>query len=417
MIFRRFTLYTLLAASFIGSAVSLDTARFGLATKVDTMYAKWVLSSSQRNWVSQFKGPADSLAGASLAVSDEVLKQRLAVLDKRSPMDLRYTPDVRNAIGMYVLRKKDLVARVMGRGRYYFPIFEAGLDRYDLPLELRALPMIESALNPLATSPAGAKGLWQFMYATGKLQGLEIGSYVDERSDPVKSTDAACRYLKRLYEMFGNWELALAAYNAGPGNVSKAIRASGGKNNYWEVRPYLPRETRMYVPNFIAANYALAYGGLHGIKPDLPPATFFDVDTVNVTATLDLNVAAAEFSVDTTLIKVLNPMYKLQIIPAPKDGKMYPLVLPRAAVASFHECADSAYAATNKTRVRAEAPEIQTTTVSSAPASSPKRHTVRSGETLSAIARKYGVRVSDIQKWNGLRGTTIQIGQRLIVKK
>jgi membrane-bound lytic murein transglycosylase D len=417
MIFRRFTLYTLLAASFIGSAVSLDTARFGLATKVDTMYAKWVLSSSQRNWVSQFKGPADSLAGASLAVSDEVLKQRLAVLDKRSPMDLRYTPDVRNAIGMYVLRKKDLVARVMGRGRYYFPIFEAGLDRYDLPLELRALPMIESALNPLATSPAGAKGLWQFMYATGKLQGLEIGSYVDERSDPVKSTDAACRYLKRLYEMFGNWELALAAYNAGPGNVSKAIRASGGKNNYWEVRPYLPRETRMYVPNFIAANYALAYGGLHGIKPDLPPATFFDVDTVNVTATLDLNVAAAEFSVDTTLIKVLNPMYKLQIIPAPRDGKMYPLVLPRAAVASFQECADSAYAATNKTRVRAETPEIQTTTVSSAPASSPKRHTVRSGETLSAIARKYGVRVSDIQKWNGLRGTTIQIGQRLIVKK
>jgi len=417
MIFRRFTLYTLLAASFIGSAVSMDTARFGLATKVDTMYAKWVLSSSQRNWVSQFKGPADSLAGASLAVSDEVLKQRLAVLDKRSPMDLRYTPDVRNAIGMYVLRKKDLVARVMGRGRYYFPIFEAGLDRYDLPLELRALPMIESALNPLATSPAGAKGLWQFMYATGKLQGLEIGSYVDERSDPVKSTDAACRYLKRLYEMFGNWELALAAYNAGPGNVSKAIRASGGKNNYWEVRPYLPRETRMYVPNFIAANYALAYGGLHGIKPDLPPATFFDVDTVNVTATLDLNVAAAEFSVDTTLIKVLNPMYKLQIIPAPRDGKMYPLVLPRAAVASFQECADSAYAATNKTRVRAETPKIQTTTASSAPASSPKRHTVRSGETLSAIARKYGVRVSDIQKWNGLRGTTIQIGQRLIVKK
>jgi membrane-bound lytic murein transglycosylase D len=381
------------------------------------MYAKWALSSSQRNWVSQFKGPADSLAGASLAVSDEVLRQRLAVLDKRSPMDLRYTPDVRNAIAMYVLRKKDLVARVMGRGRYYFPIFEAGLDRYDLPLELRALPMIESALNPLATSPAGAKGLWQFMYATGKLQGLEIGSYVDERSDPVKSTDAACRYLKRLYDMFGNWELALAAYNAGPGNVSKAIRASGGKTNYWEIRPFLPRETRMYVPNFIAANYALAYAGLHGIKPDLPPATFFDVDTVNVTATLDLNVAAAKFSVDTTLLKVLNPMYKLQVIPAPRDGKMYALVLPRAAVASFQECADSAYAASNKSRVRAEAPEPQTTTASSAPASSPKRHTVRSGETLSAIARKYGVRVSDIQKWNGLRGTTIQIGQRLIVKK
>ena len=387
------------------------TARFGLATKVDTMYAKWALSSSQRNWVSQFKGPVDSLAGASLSVSDEVLKQRLAVLD------LRYTPDVRNAVAMYVVRKKEHMARVMGRGRYYFPIFEAGLDRYNLPLELRALPMIESALNPLATSPAGAKGLWQFMYATGKLQGLEIGSYVDERSDPVKSTDAACRYLKRLYDMFGNWELALAAYNAGPGNVSKAIRASGGKTNYWEIRPYLPRETRMYVPNFIAANYALAYGGLHGIKPDLPPATFFDVDTVNVTATLDLNVAAAEFSVDTTLLKVLNPMYKLHVVPAPRDGKMYPLVLPRAAVASFQECADSAYLATSKARTRPEIPEQTATAANSSSSSSPRRHTVRSGETLSAIARKYGVRVSDIQRWNGLRGTTIQIGQRLIVKK
>lgn len=381
------------------------------------MYAKWALSSSQRNWISQFKGPVDSLAGASLGVSDEVLKQRLAVLDKRSPMDLRYTPDVRNAVAMYVVRKKDLVARVMGRGRYYFPIFEAGLDRYNLPLELRALPMIESALNPLATSPAGAKGLWQFMYATGKLQGLEIGSYVDERSDPVKSTDAACRYLKRLYDMFGNWELALAAYNAGPGNVSKAIRASGGKTNYWEIRPYLPRETRMYVPNFIAANYALAYGGLHGIKPDLPPATFFDVDTVNVTATLDLNVAAAEFSVDTTLLKVLNPMYKLHVVPAPREGKMYPLVLPRAAVASFQECADSAYMATSKARTRPEIPEQTAMAAQSNSSGSTKRHTVRSGETLSAIARKYGVRVSDIQKWNGLRGTTIQIGQRLIVKK
>jgi membrane-bound lytic murein transglycosylase D len=421
MIFRTLLLYLGLVLSVgslaLPSSAADTTARFGLATKVDTMYAKWALSSSQRNWVSQFKGPVDSLAGTALTLSDEVLKQRLAVLDKRSPMDLRYTPDVRNAVAMYVVRKKDLVARMMGRGRYYFPIFEAGLDRYNLPLELRALPIIESALNPLATSPVGAKGLWQFMYATGKMQGLEIGSYVDERSDPVKSTDAACRYLKRLYEMFGNWELALAAYNAGPGNVSKAIRASGGKTNYWEIRPYLPRETRMYVPNFIAANYALAYGGLHGIKPDLPPATFFDVDTVNVTATLDLNIAAAEFSVDTTLLKVLNPMYKLSLIPAPRDGKMYPLVLPRAAVASFQECADSAYLATSKARTRPEIPEQTATAAKSSVNSSTKRHTVRSGETLSVIARKYGVRVSDIQKWNGLRGTTIQIGQRLIVKK
>lgn len=417
---RSFALTFLIVVCAFTKAAALpsDTiARFGLATKVDTMYAKWVLSGSQRNWSSQLKGPVDTLAGASLGVSDELLKQRLAVLDKRSPMDLRFTPDVKNAVAMYVVRNKQHVARIMGRGKYYFPIFEASLDRYNLPMELRALPMIESALNPLATSPAGAKGLWQFMYATGKLQGLEIGSYVDERSDPVKSTDAACRYLKRLYDMFGNWELALAAYNAGPGNVSKAIRASGGKTTYWEIRPYLPRETRMYVPNFIAANYALAYAGLHGIKPETPPATFFDVDTVNVTSALDLNIAAAQFSVDTTLIKVLNPMYKLQVIPAPRDGKVYSLVLPRAAVASFQECADSAYAATSKARTRPEIPEQTASASAPKSSSSPKRHTVRSGETLSVIARKYGVKVSDIQRWNGLRGTTIQIGQRLIVKK
>ena len=234
-------------------AAATDSSLHGLATKVDTMYAKWLLSGNERNWTSQFKVSVDSLAGASLELSDEVIKQRLAALDRRSPMDLRYNTDVKNAIAMYVVRKKDLVSRVMGRGRYYFPIFEAALDQYNLPMELRALPMIESALNPLATSPAGAKGLWQFMYATGKIQGLEIGNYVDERSDPVKSTDAACRYLLKLFDMFDNWELALAAYNAGPGNVAKAIRASGGKTNYWEVRPYLPKETRSYVPNFIAA--------------------------------------------------------------------------------------------------------------------------------------------------------------------
>lgn len=402
--------------AFRGAAPA-DTARFGLATKVDTMYAKWLMRSTERNWSSEFKGPIDTLAGTTLGISDEVLKQRLAALDKRSPMDLRLTPDVRNAIAMYVVRKKDLVARVMGRGRYYFPMFEAALDQYNLPMELRALPMIESALNPLATSPAGAKGLWQFMYATGKMQGLEITSYVDERSDPMKSTDAACRYLKRLYDMFGNWELALAAYNAGPGNVTKAIRASGGKTNYWEIRPFLPKETRYYVPNFIAANYALAYGGLHGIFPDMPPATFFDVDTVQVTAALDLNEAANHFSVDSTLLKVLNPMYKLHVIPAPRDGKMYALVLPKAAVASFQECADSAYSASNRRNMRPEVPEAPTARDAGPAPSRSRTHTVRAGDTLSSISKKYGVKVSDLQRWNGLRGTTIQTGQRLTVSK
>ena len=387
--------------------------RYPLASKADSLYAVWLNSRAEQTFVHHAIKSVDTSAADILGVSDAVIAQRLATLDQRSPIDLRFTPYVKNSIQFYLGRRKSFLSRVIGRSSYYFPIFEAALDRYNMPMELKYLPIIESAMNPAATSPVGAKGLWQFMYATGKLQGLEISSYVDERMDPVKSTDAACRYLKKMYDLYGSWEMALAAYNAGPGNVSKAIRYSGGRTTYWEIRPYLPRETRNYVPAFIAAVYAMNYAGLHGVKAELPPTTFFDVDTVHATAPVGLYDVAHVLSIDSTLMTVLNPQYKLHHVPGPKEGKTYSFVLPRSAVPAYIAFSDTLYATTAARLKKTPLPPAAQVASSG---SSSKTHTVRSGDTLGAIAKNYGVRVSDIQRWNGLRGTTIRIGQKLKVK-
>ncbi len=400
--------------SLFGHSGDSLVPKFPLANKADSLYARWLNSRAEQTFVHHAIKGNDSAASDILGVSDAVVAQRLATLDQRSPMDLRFTPDVKNSIQFYLGRRKEFLSRVIGRSTYYFPIFESALDRYNMPMELKYLPIIESAMNPSATSPVGAKGLWQFMYATGKLQGLEISSYVDERMDPYKSTDAACRYLKKMYDMFGSWELALAAYNAGPGNVSKAIRYSGGKTTYWEIRPYLPRETRNYVPAFIGAVYAMNYAGLHGVKAEMPPTTFFDVDTIHATAAVGLYDVAQVLSIDSTLITLLNPQYKLQHVPGPKEGKTYSFVIPKNAIPAYIAFSDTLYA-TTAFRLK-KAPLPPPTQVASGSGSSARIHTVRSGDTLGAIAKKYGVRVSDLQRWNGLRGTTIRIGQKLKVR-
>ena len=416
---RRFLVLFVLTSTMALQAAVMDSIvpKFPLATKADSAYAAWLNSRAEKTFTHHAIKSVDTNAADILGVSEAVIAQRLATLDQRSPMDLRFTPDVKNSIQFYLGRRKEFLGRVIGRSSYYFPIFEAALDRYNMPMELKYLPIIESAMNPSATSPVGAKGLWQFMYATGKLQGLEISSYVDERMDPYKSTDAACRYLKKIYDIFGSWELALAAYNAGPGNVSKAIRYSGGRTTYWEIRPYLPKETRNYVPAFIGAVYAMNYAGLHGVRAELPPTTFFDVDTVNATAAVGLYDVAAVLSIDSTLITVLNPQYKLHHVPGPtKEGKVYSFVIPKAAMPAYVAFSDTLYATTAHRLAKAPLPPPTQVASGSSGSSSSKYHTVRSGDTLGAIAKKYGVRVSDIQRWNGMRGTTIRIGQKLKVK-
>ncbi len=214
--------------------------------------------------------------------SDSVYRERIAQMNDQSPFEYIYNGEVRKFIELYSARKRKLTARILGLAQIYFPLFEEQLDKFNMPLELKYLAVIESALNPTANSPAGAKGLWQFMYGTGRVYGLKVSSYVDDRYDPYKATIAACEHLTDLYDIYGNWSLALAAYNSGAGNVNKAIRRSGGMKNFWAIHNYLPRETRSYVPAFIAASYVMTYANEHKIYPVDPGILYYEVDTVTV---------------------------------------------------------------------------------------------------------------------------------------
>lgn len=215
-----------------------------------------------------------------LPLTDSIFEHYMHDLDARTPFEMSYNPIVRKYLERYLKYGTQRLSRMMAHGEYYFPMFEEHLDKYNMPLELKYLAIVESALNPKARSYVGATGLWQFMYSTGKIYDLKVNSYVDDRNDPLKSTEAACQYMLKMYDVFEDWNLVLAAYNSGPGNVRKAIRRSGGKTSYWEIRPYLPRETSAYVPLFIAATYAMEYGHLYGIGPAEVPAYYEHTDTV-----------------------------------------------------------------------------------------------------------------------------------------
>lgn len=340
---------------------------------------------------------------------DSVYEARLQELNALSPMDLDYNPVVRSFIDLYSKRRREQVSRMLGLAQYYFPLFEQALDKYDMPLELKYLAVVESALNPTARSRVGAAGLWQFMYATGKLNGLTVNSYVDERHDPIKSTEAACKYLTTLYNIFGDWNLALAAYNSGPGNVNKAIRRSGGQTNYWAIRPFLPRETAGYVPAFIAVNYIMNYHEEHLLFPtDLKPS-FFSTDTVVIREQVSFEQLSKLIALSQEEIEFLNPAYRYKIIPKVAKNP-YHLVLPADKVGLFIANEDSIYtiAKTHFAQTKVEAPAL-------VKMNDRIRHKVRRGEVLGTIAEKYGVGVSSIRRWNGLRGNTIRVGQRLTI--
>lgn len=334
---------------------------------------------------------------------DFVYESRLAKLDASSPFDLVYNPHVKGFIDLYTVRRRELVSRMMGLAQLYYPMFEEILDRKNMPLELKHLAVIESALNPNARSKAGAVGLWQFMYPTGKLYGLNVTSYVDERSDVYKATEAAANYLQALYNMFGDWQMVLAAYNAGPGTISKAIRRSGGKKTYWEIRPYLPLETQAYVPAFIAANYVMNYTAEHNIYISTPRKSYFEVDTAVVKEPITFEQLSEALDVPVEEIKYFNPQYRKNIIPA--GGHM--MTLPKAKIGMFITNEQDIYAAVkaqkNEDNVLATVKEVQ------------KTHVVKSGEKLSTIARKYGVTVADIKSWNYIGKKGIRPGKKLVI--
>ncbi|MFN4762053.1 LysM peptidoglycan-binding domain-containing protein [Gillisia sp. Q332] len=339
----------------------------------------------------------------------DTLKARLAKLNARTPFNVEYNPILESVIKSYLKRNKKSMERLMALSEYYFPMFEQQLDRYDVPLEIKYLAIVESALNPRAKSHMGATGLWQFMFATGKMQGLNVSSYVDERMDPIMATEAAAQYLASLYRTFGDWDMVLASYNSGPGNVSKAIRRSGGSTNYWNLRSYLPRETAGYVPAFLATLYLFEYAEEHGFQPEKPELAFFETDTIHVKQLLSFDHISKVTGVEKELLQFLNPSYKLDIIPY-VENEDYALRMPRKSVGMFVNNEDAIY-----NFAKTELVEKEKALPAYVEAEDKVRYRVKSGDYLGKIAQKYGVGISSIKSWNNLSGNNLRVGQYLTI--
>lgn len=385
------------------------------AEQADSLLAVWnerLRNDSFTDFFDRYIGVDSLLDCADTTVPDSLYAGRLRALV--SPIPLAYNEVVKDRILLYVGKQRELTSRILGKSQYYFPFIEEELIKADLPIELRAMPIIESALISTATSRAGAVGLWQFMPTTAKNYGLEVNSLVDERRDPIRSTQAAVRYLRDLYNLYGDWTLAIAAYNCGPGNVNKAIARSGTadkSHSFWDIYYYLPRETRGYVPAFIGATYAYAYHRQHNIDLHEAPIPIA-VDTIRVNRLLHFGQIASTIDLPIETLRQLNPQYKLDIIPG--TTKTYTLVLPQRNIAQYiaHEqeihAKDSTYLKEymNPVNLNKKLKEgLRGTT-----------YTVRKGDTLGGIARRYHVTVAQLMRWNHIRNArALRIGQRLRV--
>ncbi len=360
---------------------------------------------TDREQLNVYDFPYDSIP----VYPDSIYAQRLAKLDMYTPIDLTYNKIIRQFINVYAVNKREHTSNILGLAHFYFPMIEQMLDKYDIPLEMKYLAVVESALNPRAGSRAGAKGLWQFMYGTGKIYGLEVNSLIDDRFDPLRSTEAACKHMRDLYDIYGNWSLVMAAYNSGAGNVNRAIRYAGGVKNYWAIWPYLPRETRGYVPAFIAVNYVMNYAAEHNLYPTDPGYLYQEVDTVRVNDALAFEQVSELFGLDMETIKFLNPRYKRSIIPA-NDGKKHYMRLPYEIATIFLEREQEVYNFRTQKGIEREKilAEIKK-------AKSRKLHIVRSGENLGIIARRYRTTVNKIKRMNRMRNNRIYPGQKLVV--
>ena len=366
------------------------------------------------DWQSKYLISIDEncqMTSSNPVVSDSIYIDRLSRIP--SVIEMPFNDIVKKHIEAYTGRLRNKVSFMLAAANFYMPLFEEALDTYDLPMELKYLPIIESALNPKALSRQRASGLWQFMLRTGKIYGLDNNSLVDERRDPVKSTWAAVRYLKDLYNIYNDWNLVLAAYNCGPGNVNKAIRRAGGETDYWKIYPFLPKETRGYVPGFIAANYVMTYYCEHGICPmdsQLPAIS----DTIHINKDLHLQQVASVCNIDIEQLRSLNPQFKKDIIPG--NSKAYALQLPNNTANIFIEREDSIYAYEAKKYLNKRRTVAVSEASTSKNAKGAKYHKIRKGDTLGGIARKYGVSVRQLRDLNGIRGNNITAGKNLRIR-
>ena len=342
---------------------------------------------------------------------DSIYKQRLQALP--FVIEVPYNEVVRRYILRYVKHSPRQLAALQRKAEYYFPIFEDILAKHDLPYELCYMPVIESALNPQARSHMGATGLWQFMPATGKKYGLEINSLVDERMDPIRSTEAACLFLKNLYTIFQDWNLVIAAYNCGPGNVNKAIHRAGGKRDFWSIYPYLPSETRGYLPIFIAASYAMNYAEAHGICPATPLTTMAS-DTIVTTQRQHLKQIADNIDIPLAELRRLNPQYPRDIIPG---GKAYAICLPIEKAGLYIDKQDTILAYQAKELIHNRRDEIEllhrTSVNGGYSINGVTYYKIKEGDTLGGIAKKFRVSVKQLKAWNGLKSDMIRAGKTL----
>lgn len=341
---------------------------------------------------------------------DSVYAERIALMNDQSPFEFVYNAEVKKFIELYGVRKRKLTARILGLSQIYFPLFEEQLDKYNMPLELKYLAVIESALNPIANSPAGAKGLWQFMYGTGKGYGLKVSTYVDDRFDPYKSTIAACEHLTDLYDIYGSWSLALAAYNSGAGNVNKAIRRAGGIKNFWAIKKYLPKETASYVPAFIAASYVITYANDHKIYPVDPGILYYEVDTVTVHNPLSFDQISEMLNIPMDEIVFLNPSFKHRIIPATAESP-YKLRLRKKYIGNFINNEYALYAYRTKEGLASDA--LSQLVYSNYRES--ELYTVKSGETVASVAKKFHMTTAELKSLNGLKKNTIKPNKKILV--
>ncbi|MRX69303.1 membrane-bound lytic murein transglycosylase D [Flavobacterium resistens] len=393
-----------------------------VAAKADSLWMKELTSLDIYDDLSKDIQTINSDVTVDQELPTELLKQRLQAMNEKSPFNIEYNQGLENLIKSFLKNRKKSFSRLMALSEYYFPIFEESFAKNNVPLEIKYLAVVESALNPKAVSKMGATGLWQFMYGTGKQYALKIDSYVDERSDPMKSTAAASDYFTKMFEVFNDWELVLASYNSGPGNVTKAIRRSGGQTKYWDIRSNLPKETQGYVPAFYATMYLFEYHKEHGINPERAVVKNFETDTLNIKKEMTFKQIADLLDMPQSQIQLLNPSYKLNVVPF-YQGEQHCLRLPKDKIATFVSNEKQIYAYVDYMSTVRTIPAKLALKVAPKVKLQPQKtnsdfqfYEVQKGDNLGAIAEKYDVNLADLKKWNNLKSNNVALGRTLKIK-